>query len=128
MAEEQLRVSLSSDLSVAAIRTLPEKSSSGAVFVYAPGAGANVHDPFGTYACRRVAEHGCSAIRFQFPYMEAKKCRPDPTAVLEATWRAVLESVGRDANTVIAGGRSMGGRICSQRQPPIELAFRVPLP
>ena len=46
--------------------------------------------------------------------MEAGKRRPDRTPVLEATWRAVIESVQQDGVRLAVGGRSMGGRIASQ--------------
>jgi predicted alpha/beta-hydrolase family hydrolase len=85
-----------------------------ALFIYAPGAGANVHDPFGRYLAPRLAEHGIETVRIQFPYMEAKKRRPDPPTVLEATWRAAIDALRPRRGTLIAGGRSMGGRIASQ--------------
>jgi predicted alpha/beta-hydrolase family hydrolase len=82
--------------------------------VYAPGAGSNVHDPFGTYACRELAARGVTCLRFQFPYQEAGRRSPDRTAVLEATWRAVLEALRPPSGRLVASGRSMGGRIASQ--------------
>ncbi|MEX2598674.1 MAG: alpha/beta family hydrolase, partial [Dehalococcoidia bacterium] len=50
---------------------------------------------------------------FQFPYAERGRRQPDPTAVLLATWRAVLREVRREHAFVIAAGRSLGGRIAS---------------
>lgn len=83
-------------------------------FVYAPGAGSNIHDPFGAYAAHELARHGVTTVRFQFPYMEAGRRGPDRPPVLEATWRAAIE-VARDRRTrLVVGGRSMGGRIASQ--------------
>jgi predicted alpha/beta-hydrolase family hydrolase len=46
--------------------------------------------------------------------MEAGRSAPNRPPVLEATWRAVLEAVSIEGRPVIAGGRSMGGRIASQ--------------
>jgi len=80
-------------------------------FLYAPGAGSNVHDPFGRFICRELASHGVRAVRFQFPFQEAKRRAPDKTMVLEETWRAAIKQFG-DGHT-IAGGRSMGGRIAT---------------
>ena len=85
-----------------------------AVYIYAPGAGSNVHDPFGRYVAGRLAEHAIETVRIQFPYMEAKQRRPDPPAVLEATWRAAIDALRPKQGALIAGGRSMGGRIASQ--------------
>ena len=82
-------------------------------FVYAPGAGSNLRDPFGRRLAERLPEAGISFVRFQFPYQEAGSRRPDSPATLLATWRAVLESSRSDGARVAIGGRSLGGRIAS---------------
>ena len=112
--EETVAVPVPGLGAVTAVRTAPDAPSAGWLFVYAPGAGSNVHDPFGVYVCRRLAERGLSAVRFQFPYAEAGRRRPDPTAALEAAWRAVVAAVRGEAVRLAVGGRSMGGRIASQ--------------
>jgi predicted alpha/beta-hydrolase family hydrolase len=113
MTEATLHIDVPGSGPITAIRTEPEGTSAGWTFVYAPGAGANVHDPFGVYACRRLAGEGIAAVRFQFPYQEARKRGPDRPPVLEATWRAVIESVRSPGARLVIGGRSMGGRIGS---------------
>jgi predicted alpha/beta-hydrolase family hydrolase len=112
MSEETLSIALPDGQTVTAVRTLIGKSDW--LVAYAPGAGSNVHDPFGRFLARRLAEHGVSTVRIQFPYMEARKRRPDPPALLEATWRAAIASLRGEAPRLIVGGRSMGGRIASQ--------------
>ena len=92
----------------------PEGRGSGVVFVYAPGAGSNMHDPFGRYASGELAAHGLMCLRMQFPYMEEKRKAPDRTPVLEATWRAVIAEARALSDKLVVGGRSMGGRIASQ--------------
>ncbi len=82
-------------------------------FVYAPGAGSNLRDPFGQRLAERLPEAGVSLVRFQFPYQEAGLRRPDRPATLLATWRAVLESSRSDGTRTAVGGRSLGGRIAS---------------
>ena len=114
MSEETLQIAVSSERTITAIRTPPEAPSNGWLFVYAPGAGSNVHDRFGAYACRHLAGLGFTTVRFQFPYMEAGKRRPDVPGVLEATWRAVIDATRADGLRLAVGGRSMGGRIASQ--------------
>lgn len=64
-----------------------------------------------------LAAAGIRVVRFEFPYMRrgretGKRGAPDRPAVLEATWREVIEEVGA-ANELIIGGRSMGGRVAS---------------
>jgi hypothetical protein len=82
--------------------------------VYAPGAGSNVHDPFGRHLCRALGEQGVATLRIQFPYQEAGRKSPDRPAELEDTWRAAIESARGLGKTLVVGGRSMGGRIASQ--------------
>ena len=113
MTEETLHIPVSAEQTVTAIRTLPESAAAGWLFVYAPGAGSNVHDPFGAYACRTLADQGYVAARFQFPYAESRRRRPDRPAVLEATWRQVVSNLREDGLKLVVGGRSMGGRIAS---------------
>jgi hypothetical protein len=86
------------------------------LFVYAPGAGSDVDDPFGAFVAARLPDQGVDVLRFQFPYQEARKGRPDSDAVLEQAWRAALETAAALAagRRVAAGGRSMGGRVASQ--------------
>lgn len=99
--------------SITAIRVSPKGGDSGWTVVYAPGAAANVHDPFGKHLGDALAARGVTCVRFGFPYMEAGRKAPDRPAVLEATWRAVIEAVRADAGKLCVGGRSMGGRIAS---------------
>src|SRR6185437_1955187 len=62
-----------------------------------------------------IAELGVSVLRFDFPYMEAGRKAPDRAPVLvEATERAFDMAAARAGGLpVLAGGRSMGGRIAS---------------
>lgn len=114
MAEDPLAIEVPGAGPVTAIRTQAPGERAGWTFIYAPGAGSNVHDPFGAYACRRLADAGIDCVRFQFPYQEAKKRSLDRPPVLEATWRAVIEQLRPAEGRLVVGGRSMGGRIASQ--------------
>ena len=86
-------------------------SSASPLFVYAPGAGSSLDDPFGRWLAKELTPAGIGLWRFQFPYMEEKRKAPDRVPVLEATWKAVAIKAGPRA---VLGGRSMGGRIASQ--------------
>lgn len=81
--------------------------------VYAPGAGSSLKDPFGAYAADALADAGIGCLRFQFPYTEAGRKVPDRPSVLEAAWRAALDAARPRTQRIVAGGRSMGGRIAS---------------
>jgi predicted alpha/beta-hydrolase family hydrolase len=84
------------------------------LFVYAPGAGSNLNDPFGAYCASRLPKEGIECWRLQFPYMEAGRRSPDRTPILEATWHAVIREASTANQPLVVGGRSMGGRIASQ--------------
>lgn len=131
MSEKPLLIDVPGAGSVTAIRADPE-GDSGWQFIYAPGAGSNVHDQFGTFACRMLAGREVATVRFQFPYQEAGKKGPDRPPVLEATWRAVIEAVRSPDCRLVVGGRSMGGRIASQvvaEEEPVDalVLFAYPL-
>ena len=114
MTEDTIQIEIPGAGSISAIRTTPVMPASGWLFAYAPGAGSNVHDPFGAHACSRLSEKGIAGLRFQFPYAEAGRRRPDRPPVLEATWRSVIDTLPANDTRLVVGGRSMGGRIASQ--------------
>ncbi len=65
---------------------------------------------------QRLAAQGIGTLRYQFPYMEQRGRRPDPEPVLFATVRAAV-AAGQEAAgglPVLAGGKSMGGRMTSR--------------
>lgn len=87
---------------------------SGVGLLLAPGAGAGRDQP----ALVAVEEAGLRAgitevVRMDFPYRKAGRRAPDRTPVLI---RAVVEEAAtlmRSVGSLILGGRSMGGRMCS---------------
>jgi predicted alpha/beta-hydrolase family hydrolase len=114
--EQSFRVTVG-DGEVSALTTPAEGQTAGAHFIYAPGAGSNINDGFGRYLANSLAASGITTVRFQFPYMEARKRRPDAPRLLELTWREIIETVRYEisgASKIVVGGRSMGGRIASQ--------------
>jgi hypothetical protein len=85
--------------------------------VLAHGAGAPMDSPFLDAVARGVARHGIRVVRFEFPYMRARRITgrrgpPDREPVLRARWLEVIEHLGGGAGLVI-GGKSLGGRIAS---------------
>ena len=86
-----------------------------AVAAIAHGAGAGMHHPFMTGAAEGLAAGGVSALRFNFPYMDARRRAPDRPPVLQTTWHAAIQqAVPPDRGMpLVAGGKSMGGRIAS---------------
>jgi predicted alpha/beta-hydrolase family hydrolase len=114
MPERLRTIDLGPAGAVTVIETPPEGHPSLWRFLYAPGASADVNDPFGAFACRAVARAGISAVRIQFPYQEAGRRTPDRPDTLEATWSAAIDQLSMPGDRLVVGGRSMGGRIASQ--------------
>ncbi|MGE5234407.1 MAG: alpha/beta family hydrolase [Acidobacteriota bacterium] len=99
-------------------RPLLEDGPAGAaaVLVLAHGAGAPMDSPFMATIAQGLAAAGIRVVRFEFPYMAARRDGvrrgPDRPDVLLATWRAVVAALGGGARLAI-GGKSMGGRMAS---------------
>ncbi|HZN43899.1 MAG TPA: alpha/beta family hydrolase, partial [Nitrospiraceae bacterium] len=57
-----------------------------------------------------------ATLRYEFPYMQQRRGRPDPPAVLTATVLAAIAAAAEAAPDLplLAGGKSLGGRMTSQ--------------
>lgn len=94
--------------------------------VLAHGAGAPMDSPFMTWWSAALAEHGIRVVRFEFPYMLARretgaKRPPDREPVLLDAWRQVAAAWPGAA----IGGKSMGGRIASMVADEVNAAALV---
>ena len=108
------RIRLAGGGEVSALLIMPAKPS--ALYVLAHGAGAGMRHPFMESIAQRLAARGIGTLRYQFPYTEQGGRRPDPEPVLLATVRAAV-AAGREAADdlpLLAGGKSMGGRMTSR--------------
>lgn len=67
---------------------------------------------------RALAERGVATLRYQFPYAEEGRKAPDPAGRLMKTVRAAADEAASLAPglPLVAGGKSMGGRMTSQAQ------------
>ena len=99
---------------VSALLLAPDDA--GWLLVFAHGAGAGMRHSFMEAASQQMAKHGVATFRYQFPYMEHGSKRPDSKPVLFATVRSAIETASRVAPRLLllAGGKSMGGRMTSQ--------------
>jgi uncharacterized protein len=83
--------------------------------VLAHGAGAPMDSPFLEYVAAGLATRGLRVVRFEFPYMHARRADrrppPDREPVLLDRWRAVLAELG--GRPPVIGGKSLGGRMAS---------------
>ena len=111
---EQLRFDVEGGGEVSALLSRPAKARR--LLVLAHGAGAGMSHPFMEKLAGELACVGVATLRYQFPYMEKQRRVPDSPAILTA---AVVAAVRAAAETVpglalLAGGKSMGGRMTSQ--------------
>jgi uncharacterized protein len=120
MAAEDFRVPCDAgtpDGAVSARLYHAEGRGATAWLILAPGAGAGHDHAFMVAFSTALAARGLNVVTFNFPYVERGRRVPDRNPVLEAAWAAVLLHVraraGADA-ALVAGGKSMGGRIASQ--------------
>ena len=72
--------------------------------------------PFMEKLAGELAGSGVATLRYQFPYMEQKRRVPDAPGVLMATVVAAVRAAAEAAPglPLLAGGKSMGGRMTSQ--------------
>ena len=113
MSGDSFSIQVQDGVEVTAIREMPDGGIPKGLLVYAPGAGSNINDPFGAYLSRRLVDSSYCSVRFQFPYMEEGKRRPDSLRLLEEVWRKVIAAAAVEGVPLVVGGRSMGGRIAS---------------
>jgi predicted alpha/beta-hydrolase family hydrolase len=96
---------------------LTDGPDDGETFLFTHGAGGPMDAPFMNSVARVMAERGIRVVRFEFPYMAARRTgkksgAPDRQPVLlDAYRRAVNEHGG--AARVSVGGKSLGGRMAS---------------
>ena len=98
-------------------------------YLFAHGAGGAMDTPFMTTVAASLAAAGIRVVRFEFPYMAARRTgkktgAPDRPAVLLETWRnAILEHGGK--GRVFVGGKSMGGRIATMVADEMDVAGAI---
>lgn len=86
------------------------------VMTLAHGAGAGMNHVFMVELSKCLAEAGIATLRFNFPFMENKKGRPDTPAVAHATIEKAIAKAEKlfPQKPIFAAGKSFGGRMTSQ--------------
>jgi uncharacterized protein len=93
---------------------LETPAGASAVVVLGHGAGSGMESPFIAGIAGALAGLGLAVARFDFPYMHAGRKAPDPAPALIETWRRARAAVAeRTGLPLVAGGKSLGGRIAS---------------
>jgi predicted alpha/beta-hydrolase family hydrolase len=99
---------------VSALFTRPENARW--LLALAHGAGAGITHPFLENLANELSAAAIATFRYQFPYMEQRRRVPDSPAILTATVVAAVHAARKAAPdlALLAGGKSMGGRMTSQ--------------
>lgn len=86
------------------------------IFTLAHGAGANMDHAFMETLAEALSKVGIATLRFNFPFTENKKGRPDTPAVAHLTIEAAIKKAHALAPELplFVSGKSFGGRMSSQ--------------
>ena len=90
--------------------------SAGVIFAH--GAANDMHNPLIKHISHGLGQAGYLTLRFNFLYTEKGKKSPDSQAKLVQTWQSVYQFLSThpkySPQTIMACGKSMGGRVASQ--------------
>jgi len=86
------------------------------ILTLAHGAGAGMNHSFMIALAKSLSESGIASMRFNFPFTENKKGRPDPPAIAHRTIEASILKAGElfPKLPLFVSGKSFGGRMTSQ--------------
>jgi len=99
---------------VSAECTVPEKSK--CIMTLAHGAGAGMNHPFMVTLAESLSAEAIATLRFNFPFAENKKGRPDTPAIAHKTIETAISKAQElfPRLPLFVGGKSFGGRMTSQ--------------
>src|SRR4029079_9925247 len=86
------------------------------IMTLAHGAGAGMNHSFMITLAKSLSEAGIATMRFNFPFTENKKGRPDPPAVAHRTIEGSISKAKElfPKLPLFVAGKSFGGRMTSQ--------------
>ena len=119
---EEIKIPVPSEeggLEVSGMLGIPEwwPSGSRVGVVLAPGTSGRHDEPFLVDLHRELTERKFLTLRFNFPFGEAGRKRPDPMLILRQTYRAAVQILSADPTSapahVFIGGLGLGARVAS---------------
>jgi hypothetical protein len=120
MIKEKVSIPVAQKGTVSGEVFLPEDHQRGKStgVILAHGAGNDMTHPLLVLLSKGLAEAGYVTMRFNFPYREKGRRSPDTQKTLILAWVSAFQFLtGHPAygtEKIIAGGKSMGGRVASQ--------------
>ncbi|SIO50117.1 alpha/beta hydrolase family protein [Chitinophaga niabensis] len=115
MSTKSLKLNVSPSIGkVSAKYITPDKPK--CIFTLAHGAGAGMDHVFMETLADALSKVGIATLRFNFPFAENKKGRPDAPAVAHATIEAAIKKAQElhPKLPLFVSGKSFGGRMSSQ--------------
>ena len=111
---DKLRIAVQGNGEVSALLVRPPNAQW--LLVLGHGAGAGMSHPFLEKLAAELADARIATLRYQFPYMEERRRVPDKPTLLTSTVAAAVRLAQEMAPglPLLAGGKSMGGRMTSQ--------------
>jgi predicted alpha/beta-hydrolase family hydrolase len=117
---ESVQIPVTPELSVSGVVGVPQwwPTGSRVGLVLAHDSSGSFEDESVVSLHRALTERGYLSIRFNFPYAEQGRRRPDGGPLLERAFRAATASLLRDPQNaparLVLGGLGLGGRIAAQ--------------
>jgi uncharacterized protein len=103
---------------VRAVLGVPRTTTMDAILILAHGSNNDMDHPLIAGLHTNLAQSGLVTVRFNFPYAEEGRKRPNGDEVLEGVFRLVLEYVAQADEfkglELFLGGKSMGARLAAQ--------------
>jgi uncharacterized protein len=115
MATQNLSLHVSPEIgNISAEFIMPEKPI--CILTLAHGAGAGMHHSFIAGLANALAEQSIGTLRFNFPFIENKKRRPDLPAVAHKSIETAIQHAKKNYPSLplLLSGKSFGGRMSSQ--------------
>ena len=120
MKTEQIYIPISDKEQTSAMVAVPRgyEPGEGRGVVLAHGAGNDMNHPLIVAMAEGLAAAGYLTLRFNFLYRERGRKGPDRQEILVQTWQRAHEFLQNHPEyrpkTILAAGKSMGGRVASQ--------------
>jgi predicted alpha/beta-hydrolase family hydrolase len=117
---EPIQIAVTPEISVSGSVGIPAWWPSGhrLGIVLGHDVGANMEQEFLATLHTRLVQHGYLTLRFNFPFAEQLKKRPDAPPLLERAFRAATTNLVRDPQMaparVFFGGMGLGARVATQ--------------
>lgn len=118
MERHLITLTVSPDSAISLELGIPRSATMSAILVLGHGANNTMDHPVIAGVHERLAKEGLVTVRFNFPYAEEGRSRPDSDDALEGVFRLVIEYVAEleefKGLEMYLGGKSMGARLAAQ--------------